>query len=164
MSRRRENLLPALWTPDSARFALTEMGNVLHDPIERSTEKNFILLSPKSGGTTSHRVIVRTLYIVMTMNSSVWRPLEFCRRLNRSLAKSSGSQVTAVYLQNTKILRSKGVVWCLAHRVCVISGSGLYGSSNLEGTGSSRTKCPLVSGTFFFVFRLRTCLPTGAGP
>lgn len=93
-----ENLLPALWPPDTARFALTEMGDVLHDPIERSTEENFILLSPKSGRVTAQPVMVRTLYIVITMNSSVWRPFEFCRRLNRSLLKSSGSQVTAVYL------------------------------------------------------------------
>ena len=164
MKKNRENLLPALWTPDSARLALTEMGDVLHDPVERTTEEDFVLLSTYSGEVIINHAVARTLYIVITMNSSVWRPHEFCRRLNRSLTKSSGSQVTAVYLQKDKILRSRSVVQCITHRVWVISGSGLYGSSNLEGTGSSRTKCPLVSGTFFFVFRLRTCLPAGAGP
>ena len=98
MKRERENLLPALWTPDSAGLALTKMGDVLHDPIECTTEEDFIFLSAKSGEAASYYVVARTLYIVITMNSSVWRPLEFCRRLNLSLTKSSGSQVTAVYL------------------------------------------------------------------
>ena len=49
----REDLLPALWTPDSARLALTKMGDVLHNPIECTTEKDFILLSAKSGRAAS---------------------------------------------------------------------------------------------------------------
>ena len=49
VKRKREDLLPALWTPGSARLALTKMGDVLHDTIECTTEEDFILLSVKSG-------------------------------------------------------------------------------------------------------------------
>ena len=88
----------------------------------------------------------RTLYIVITINSSVLLPVSFCLRKNPFFSNSSGSQVTAVY------------------RVFMVSGSPRRGSTSFGGTFKSTTKLPLVNCTRRFVLCLRSTRPEGAGP
>ena len=73
-----------------------------------------------------------SLYIVITMNNSVSRPLRYCLREYLEDIKSSGSQVAAVYLilENSSMSPlPAGVIW--------------------EGTGTSNTRFPRKSWTCF---------------
>jgi hypothetical protein len=90
--------------------------------LQNKTSSSYIVVNPE---TNVHDRTRLTLNIVITMKSSVRRPLSFCLRKKPFFSKSSGSHVTAVY------------------RVRIISGSR-RGKINFGGTSISTTRFPFV--------------------
>jgi hypothetical protein len=126
-------LLPCLNAPRMRILTATQVRNVTHNAIQGPAEQNLVFLNSfqllQFESTEAHGRL--TLYMVMQMNNSVRRCVWFWRKKWPLFSKSSGSQVTAVYL------------------VFITSGWPTRGKTSLGGTGRSRTRLPFVSGTRF---------------
>lgn len=107
------------------------MSNILHHASHCSTKQNIVLLRLPLAPSYYNRREGRTLYIVMTMKSSVCRGGSYnrCLRVYMSSTKSFGSQVTAVYLSLVN-----SFPWRIGH--C---------SSSIVGTSISSTRWPWKS-------------------